>query len=142
MTKMTDSQANIYLKLMKLMMRSKRHMAEIMEKRKMTPVQGMLLTLFDDQNGRSMNELSVLMGCDASNVTGLIDRLDSQGLIERVVDPNDRRVKLIRLSDKGFECRAAMLEHLRDAEVVDMQKLTPQERESFIKVVDKLTSET
>lgn len=124
------------------MMHSKRHMAEIMESRRMTPVQGMLLTLFDDKNGRSMNELSVLMGCDASNITGLIDRLDSQGLVERVVDPTDRRVKLIRLSPQGTECRNIMLEELDKAGTVDLQKLSTDEQEIFIKIIDKLTAKT
>ncbi len=134
-------QQDIYLKVIHLMLHSKRHMAEIMEKRQMTPMQGMLLALFDARRGRSMQELSVLLGCDASNVTGLVDRLEAQGLVARMTDPTDRRVKLICLSDKGCKCRDSMLEALRQSEAADLQKLSRQEQADLVKIIDKLTSE-
>lgn len=121
------------------MIRSKRHMFEIMESLEMTPVQGMLLMLFETGKGQSMQNLSCRMGCDASNVTGLVDRLDSQGLIECTVDPTDRRVKLIQLSDKGIKCRQEVLKKLRVAEAIDLERLTTDEREMFIRIVNKLT---
>ena len=138
---MNDS-LHTYHKLMILMIRSKRVMMELVEKLGMTPVQGMFLMLFEGHRGQSMHKLSSLMGCDASNITGLVDRLDSQQLIERTVDPNDRRVKLIKLSEKGTECRYAILEALDKAEAADLHRLTPEERASLIRIVDKLTSDT
>src|SRR5918911_2116221 len=40
-----------------------------------------------------MGALAESMFCDASNLTGLVDRLEERGLIERRPDPDDRRVK-------------------------------------------------
>ena len=127
-----------YRKLILLMMHSKRHLMQIMDEMKMTPVQGMMLMMFEDGKGRSMHELSVLMGCDASNVTGLVDRLDNQGLIERTVDENDRRVKMIKLREKGEKCRAAVIKGLREAEAADIAKLTEEERQWLIRITEKI----
>ncbi|MDL2363004.1 MAG: MarR family transcriptional regulator [Patescibacteria group bacterium] len=132
------TQSNTYRKLMLLMMRSKQHMAVIMEQHQMTPIQGILLVLFEPAEGRTMQELSSMMACDASNTTGLIDRLDTHGLIERTVDPNDRRVKVISLSDKGFALRAKVLEAISKNEAADMQRLTNIEQEQLAKLLSKL----
>lgn len=136
-----DSNLNIYHKLLLLMMQSKHRMADIMEHRQMTPVQGMLLMLFEPGIGKSMQELSRQMSCDASNMTGLIDRLGAQQLIDRTTDPSDRRVKVIKLSQKGIDCKREVLEALRQSEAVDMQRLTSQEKKEFITIVQKITSE-
>ncbi len=48
-----------------------------------------------------MRELAVLLGCDASNVTGIVDRLEAQGLARRESDPRDRRVKRVVATEEG-----------------------------------------
>lgn len=130
----------VYRKLILLMMYSKRAMWEVLEQRNMTPVQGSMLMLFEPGARRSMNSLSKLMGCDASNITGLVDRLDSNELIERTTDPTDRRVKLIKLSDKGIECRQMVLDNLKKSQAADLHTLTDEEQEQLIKIIDKLTA--
>ena len=41
--------------------------------------------------------------CDPSNVTGIVDRLETRGLIERRPDPADRRVKLLAITRAGLD---------------------------------------
>ena len=53
----------------------------------------------------SMKTLSAELRCDASNVTGLIDRLEARGLVRRRIDGNDRRVKCIELTIAGRRLR-------------------------------------
>ena len=52
-----------------------------------------------------MRELARTMGCDASNVTGIVDRLEPLGLVRRRVDDRDRRVKLIEVTAEGRALR-------------------------------------
>ena len=52
-----------------------------------------------------MRELAGHMRCDASNVTGLADRLEGRGLIVRAAGPGDRRVKRLVLTDEGRAVR-------------------------------------
>lgn len=52
-----------------------------------------------------MRELADRLCCDASNVTGIVDRLEARGLVERRTAPDDRRVKHLVLTDAGRELR-------------------------------------
>ena len=61
-----------------------------------------------------MSALAECLGCDASNVTGMVDRLEGRGMLERRDDPGDRRVKLIALTDEGATVRERVLERLYD----------------------------
>jgi DNA-binding MarR family transcriptional regulator len=50
---------------------------------------------------RPMSKLALVMHCEPSNITGLVDRLERNGLVERRVDPQDRRVKQIAPTEAG-----------------------------------------
>jgi DNA-binding MarR family transcriptional regulator len=62
--------------------------------------------------GLKMSELSRLMMVTGGNVTTITDQLESEGLVERLQSPSDRRVYRIRLTQNGFSTFKAMaLEH-------------------------------
>ncbi len=75
---------------------------------------GHMKTLFelDTEGGRSMGDLAVLLACDASNVTWLVDRLEERGLVERRPHPRDRRVKSVVLTPEGAKTKALLIERL------------------------------
>lgn len=58
----------------------------------------------------SMRDLGVMLRCDPSTVTFLAERLHSRGLVARDVDPTNRRVKRLSLTDKGRKVRAKLTE--------------------------------
>ncbi|MFJ8583809.1 MarR family winged helix-turn-helix transcriptional regulator [Streptomyces sp. NPDC093595] len=58
-----------------------------------------------------MRRIATSLRCEPSNVTGIVDRLESRGLVERRPDPADRRVKLAAATDEG----RATARRLRDA---------------------------
>lgn len=49
----------------------------------------------------AMSQVAERLHCDASNVTGIVDRLEARGLVERQVRAGDRRVKEIALTTEG-----------------------------------------
>ncbi len=51
-----------------------------------------------------MRRLARKLTCEPSNVTGIVDRLESRGLVERRPDPADRRVKLAAATEEGRRC--------------------------------------
>jgi DNA-binding MarR family transcriptional regulator len=59
-----------------------------------------------------MTELAALLGCDNSNVTGLIDRLEARGLVTRQPSSHDRRVKHVVLTEAGRDLRERMLDRV------------------------------
>lgn len=48
-----------------------------------------------------MRRIAQKLKCEPSNVTGIVDRLEVRGLVERRPDPADRRVKLAAPTEKG-----------------------------------------
>ncbi|MEU2873586.1 MarR family transcriptional regulator [Streptomyces olivoreticuli] len=58
-----------------------------------------------------MRRIAQQLRCEPSNVTGIVDRLESRGLAERRPDPDDRRVKLAAATAEG----TATAERLRES---------------------------
>jgi len=50
-----------------------------------------------------MRALAGRLGCDASNVTGIVDRLEALGLAHREAAAADRRVKIVTITEQGRE---------------------------------------
>ncbi|MEI5100416.1 MarR family transcriptional regulator [Streptomyces sp. PmtG] len=49
-----------------------------------------------------MRRIALRLKCEPSNVTGIVDRLEARGLVERRPDPTDRRVKLAAPTEEGL----------------------------------------
>jgi len=62
-----------------------------------------------------MRKLAQKLRCEPSNVTGIVDRLESRGLVERRPDPADRRVKLAAATQEGRRVAKDLRESLRFA---------------------------
>jgi DNA-binding MarR family transcriptional regulator len=75
----------------------------------LTPAQAHLLAQLDPDQPVPMSDVANTLGCDASNVTGLVDRLEAHSLIERRPDDKDRRVKMVAVTAKGARLRARLL---------------------------------
>jgi DNA-binding MarR family transcriptional regulator len=58
----------------------------------------------------SQRELAGTLHYDASNVTGIVDRLVERGLVERQVDPKDRRIRLVVITEAGIELRKQLIQ--------------------------------
>jgi DNA-binding MarR family transcriptional regulator len=76
----------------------------------LTPSQGMALRSLD--RPLSMSTLAEALACDASNITGIVDKLESRGLIARRGADNDRRVKLLCVTDRGRSLRDRLVKRL------------------------------
>jgi DNA-binding MarR family transcriptional regulator len=59
-----------------------------------------------------MSALAGTLLCDASNVTGIVDRLEARGLIERRPAPHDRRVKMLAVTEEGARVRERLVERM------------------------------
>ena len=67
------------------------------------------LRMLDPEQPMPMSALAERLFCDASNVTGLVDRLEARGLVERRPAAGDRRVKALTLTPAGVELRDEVL---------------------------------
>ena len=66
-----------------------------------TPIQVMLLFFLQKNDGSSLTQISQGLMLENPTVTGLIDRLEKLGYVKRSDHPNDRRVYLVHITEKG-----------------------------------------
>jgi DNA-binding MarR family transcriptional regulator len=71
----------------------------------LTPAQGHALRALDPARPVPMSTLAEALVCDASNVTGIVDKLESRGLIVRQGMDTDRRVKQLAVTEQGRRIR-------------------------------------
>jgi DNA-binding MarR family transcriptional regulator len=80
----------------------------------LTPVQAHALRRLDPERPLAMSALAEALYCHASNVTGIVDRLESRGLVARTPGTDDRRVKTLVLTPEGTEVRARVIDLLTE----------------------------
>ncbi|MFF7654087.1 MarR family winged helix-turn-helix transcriptional regulator [Streptomyces sp. NPDC007983] len=124
----SDAQAAAQWELCKLVdeldLRITAHVRERVARIGLTPAQA---TALRELTGpMTMSELAGRMSCEPSNATVVIDKLESQQLIERRPHPSDRRAKQLSLTPEGAECREKLLRILR--EEPPLASLTEQEQ--------------
>jgi DNA-binding MarR family transcriptional regulator len=74
----------------------------------LTPMQGHALRVLDPDDPLAMSTLAQELVCDASNVTGIVDKLESRGLITRQGAEGDRRIKMLVVTEKGRQLRDSL----------------------------------
>ncbi|HEX8803006.1 MAG TPA: MarR family transcriptional regulator [Acidimicrobiales bacterium] len=79
------------------------HVGDIAARHGLTAQQALILRSLDEP--RPMRAMAHHLGCDPSNITGLIDRIERLGLVERSPHPADRRVRLLSLTPAGRRVR-------------------------------------
>ena len=67
------------------------------------------LRLLEPGRPMPMSALAERLFCDASNVTGIADRLEARGLVERQSAEGDRRVKALTITPSGLKLRERVL---------------------------------
>ena len=71
----------------------------------LSPPQMWALRHLEPDTPLPMNALAGMLHCDNSNVTGIVDRLESRGLVERRAAAHDRRVKHLVVTEEGARLR-------------------------------------
>ena len=78
----------------------------------LAPMQVHALRTLEPGEEVPMSALAGTLHCDPSNITGITDRLEGRGLIERRSSPHDRRLKLLALTSDGEAVRERISEAL------------------------------
>ena len=100
--------------LWEIMLGARAQFVAAMADLELTPVQGIVLRRLDPDRPTPMNELAEALACDASNVTGLVDRLEARGFVERRAAPADRRVRSLVLTPEGISARRRVIERMSE----------------------------
>jgi DNA-binding MarR family transcriptional regulator len=96
-----------------------------------------VLHLIEPGRAVSMGELASALACDASNVTGLVDRLETRGLVRRTPSEHDRRVKVISLTPGGVRVRTVFIQRLT-APPEALGRLSPAEQRTLMELLARV----
>jgi DNA-binding MarR family transcriptional regulator len=77
----------------------------------LSPQQAATIVHLEPGVGMPMSALADLLMCDASNVTGIIDKLEARGFTRRG-QAEDRRVKVLTLTESGEALRTTLRERM------------------------------
>ncbi len=85
----------------RLVDRTKHNIREVADEQGLSIAQLDVLRRLHHHGPSPMRRLAEQMNCEASNLTGLVDRLEMRGLVERRADPVDRRIRQLALTEEG-----------------------------------------
>jgi DNA-binding MarR family transcriptional regulator len=92
--------------------------------------------------GMTMTEISRFLMVSNGNVTGIIDRLVTEGLVVRIANAQDRRATLVRLTPKGLRHFARMAEAHEGWVNEILARFSPEQSHALIGSLDSLTAAT
>ena len=92
-----------------------------------TPGQyGVLSCLWQNETA-TPKEIAQILCLENSTVSGVLDRMQKRGLIDRVLDPNDRRSIRVVATDEGNALKGDVLQVIEDLNIEAMQQFQPEE---------------
>jgi len=121
-------------RLIRVAERARSDFADVVGELGLTPQQARAILWLE--HPAAMRSLATHLACDASNVTGIADKLEESGLLERI-SGQDRRVKLHRLTGGGAALRQDVATRVAAGSTVAVH-LDSQERHQLATLLDKL----
>ncbi|GHG72982.1 MarR family winged helix-turn-helix transcriptional regulator [Streptomyces griseocarneus] len=113
---------------------------EAAAKHSLTGAQARVLALLA-REAMPMRRIAQKLKCEPSNVTGIVDRLEGRGLVERRPDPDDRRVKLAAVTEDGRETAGRLRASLNFARE-PLAGLSTEERTTLRDLLRRMLGET
>lgn len=126
--------------LMKIFFAQRAHMPSAGAAFDLSPAQCHLLHLIEPERPLPMSRLASTLSCDASNVTGLVDRLESLGFVQRQASSSDRRVKALQLTAAGKRVRTKLVTQMAK-ESLPLARLSVRQQRTLVTLLEALVDE-
>ncbi len=91
-----------------------------------------VLTALESEGPLSMRRLAEAMDVSDASATGIVDRMEKRGLVERRHSTEDRRVVRVHLTDAGRHVFQDMAEHRRGMLSIELDELTEDELQALL----------
>jgi DNA-binding MarR family transcriptional regulator len=88
------------------------HFTDLAAQHGLSAVQAKVLLMLQPDGTMTMSSLAAQLQYDASNLTGVVDRLEEMRAVRRQAHPHDRRAKAVVLTDEGQRVRQAFWQQL------------------------------
>ena len=135
-----ELQNQLSLLIIRSSMKGKYAILQIAEDNNITMIPALTLCLLEPNQPVPMKSLATFMSCDPSNVTGIIEQLVGEGLVERKEAVYDRRIKTVTLTHKGLVLRDKFLEITASTRLPHLDRLSEAETEQLMAILEKATT--
>lgn len=127
------------LKTLKLIMNMiHKNMEDEFKELNITGSQGMIIGILMRHGKMKISELSQKMGLTSSTVSGIVDRLEKQGMVKRVRSSDDRRVVYVSINEEFREKSREVFKKAEDKIREMMNKATEEEHDEIVKGLNTL----
>lgn len=123
--------------LMKLFFTQRADLPTLAAEFDLSPAQCHVLHLIEPNQPLPMGQIAESLACDASNVTGLVDRLESRGLVRRQPSTGDRRIKVLELTQAGARLRSVVMERMTEPPEI-LGRLSADEQRELVRILKRL----
>ncbi len=103
--------------------------------------QGRILALLSHHENMSQRELQQMLGIQPGSLSEVLAKLEASGHIERKPNEQDKRNVDIALTTQGIICANEALSNRREMQQTLFQALTPEEKESLLSLLKKLSAD-
>jgi len=137
MKRPSDTRGDAWQLLVRFFFAQRAHMPSLAADLELSPAQCHVLHLIEPGQVVAMGHLADRLACDASNVTGLVDRLESRGLVRRQPSDRDRRIKVLQLTPAGLRVRDTLVERMSTPPPI-LDRLSRRERQELVRILSRL----
>lgn len=104
----------------------------------LTPSQFYVLSALWDEEEVRFKDLAHTLDMDGATLTGILDRMEKRGFVERKEDPIDRRSVFIFLTDKSRKIKPQMIDIAQGLDQKFRDKVSKEEFQSLLNILDQL----
>ena len=127
--------------LVRFFFAQREHLPTLDGELELSPIQCHVLHLLEPGRPLPMGRLAGMLGCHASNVTGLVDRLEARGVFQSRPSVDDRRIKVLALTPEGSRLRAQMLRRMTTG-ARPLSRLTHRQQRTLVEILEVLVDDS
>ena len=135
--KRTPPEGGAWPLLVRLFFAQRANLPPLAAELELSPAQCHVLHLIEPDRPIPMGQLAETLACDKSNVTGLVDRLESRGLVVRRPSAEDRRVKVLVLTPTGIHLRTLLVRRMTESPAA-LDRLSLREQRALVRLLRRL----
>ncbi|MBE9506255.1 MAG: MarR family transcriptional regulator [Chloroflexi bacterium] len=136
---MSDPSTQLCFKLGRVVRRVQQYYEQRLHPFDLTPSQFFVLDALWSKDSVSIGELGEQVALDTSTITGILDRLERNGLVERHQNPTDRRSVLVTLTDRARELEPQVMPIVKELDVSLRHSFPAADMSVFERLLDSFT---
>ena len=107
----------------------------------LTSPQFAALSILQDQPNIDQATLASAIAIDRATIGGIVDRLVAKGLVQRQTNFQDRRARVLSLTDEGHRILTRLHPVVQNVQDIILQNLTAEETRGFMRLAAKISAQ-